>query len=310
VWSRCCACLLACLLLCSLEPQAGDGGSDSQRDGDGEGRARADSWLSWEDLPTDAEFIPTAQSMHDPPPKAPRLSRLRLAVVRMLSSGLFGAFITCLILVNTAVMALDHYPASEYVLVPPVMMLSPVPPVSPMGLYSFLPQCTVSLPPPSFVSLQLPLSACSWLVLACATARAFDARMEVINVVLSLLFALEMVLKLYGMRLKVYVRDPFNVFDFVIVIISFVEIGVAPPSFFGGDHSKRGAVSILRTLRLLRVLKLARSATLTCHLPACFVRRCLVGDVGKGRGGKRGTRAQGGYHSGGRTRRQSLHPTP
>lgn len=93
--------------------------------------------------------------------------------------------------------------------------------------------------------------------------------MEVINIVLSLLFGLEMVLKLYGMRLKVYARDPFNVFDFVIVIISFVEIGLAPPSFFGGDHSKRGAVSILRTLRLLRVLKLARFASRSCCVEVC-----------------------------------------
>jgi hypothetical protein len=82
--------------------------------------------------------------------------------------------------------------------------------------------------------------------------------MEIINTTLSLLFGLEMVLKLYGMRLKVYARDPFNVFDFTIVLVSFIEIGLSPPSFFGGSQSKRGFVSILRTLRLLRVFKLAR----------------------------------------------------
>jgi hypothetical protein len=62
----------------------------------------------------DADLVPPDQ----PPPgalpqKVPGLSRLRLAVVRMLSSGVFGMFITLVILVNTAVMALDHYPSSE-----------------------------------------------------------------------------------------------------------------------------------------------------------------------------------------------------
>ncbi len=45
-----------------------------------------------------------------------------------------------------------------------------------------------------------------------------------LNLFFTVLFALEMVSKLIGMGPKEYVRDTFNIFDGVIVILSIVEL--------------------------------------------------------------------------------------
>ncbi|XP_069920261.1 voltage-dependent T-type calcium channel subunit alpha-1H isoform X2 [Oryctolagus cuniculus] len=82
--------------------------------------------------------------------------------------------------------------------------------------------------------------------------------LEISNVVFTSLFALEMLLKLLACGPLGYVRNPYNIFDGVIVVISVWEIlGQAD-----------GGLSVLRTFRLLRVLKLVR------FLPA--LRRQLV----------------------------------
>ncbi|XP_049759087.1 voltage-dependent T-type calcium channel subunit alpha-1H isoform X1 [Elephas maximus indicus] len=72
--------------------------------------------------------------------------------------------------------------------------------------------------------------------------------LEISNVVFTSLFALEMLLKLLACGLLCYIRNPYNIFDGVIVVISVWEIiGQAD-----------GGLSVLRTFRLLRVLKLVR----------------------------------------------------
>ncbi|GAA6077473.1 voltage-dependent T-type calcium channel subunit alpha-1H, partial [Tachysurus ichikawai] len=82
--------------------------------------------------------------------------------------------------------------------------------------------------------------------------------LEISNIVFTSLFALEMVLKLLACGLLGYISNPYNIFDLIIVIISVWElIGQAD-----------GGLSVLRTFRLLRVLKLVR------FLPA--LRRQLV----------------------------------
>ncbi|XP_072560812.1 voltage-dependent T-type calcium channel subunit alpha-1H isoform X3 [Paramormyrops kingsleyae] len=82
--------------------------------------------------------------------------------------------------------------------------------------------------------------------------------LEISNIVFTSMFALEMLLKLLAFSLLGYIRNPYNIFDGIIVIISVWEIvGQAD-----------GGLSVLRTFRLLRVLKLVR------FLPA--LRRQLV----------------------------------
>ncbi|XP_062989625.1 voltage-dependent T-type calcium channel subunit alpha-1I isoform X2 [Elgaria multicarinata webbii] len=72
--------------------------------------------------------------------------------------------------------------------------------------------------------------------------------LEICNVVFTSMFALEMILKLAAFGLFDYLRNPYNIYDSIIVIISIWEIiGQAD-----------GGLSVLRTFRLLRVLKLVR----------------------------------------------------
>ena len=80
---------------------------------------------------------------------------------------------------------------------------------------------------------------------------AFDA----INYILTAAFAVEMVLKITALGPGGYRKDPMNVFDGVIVVLSIVEIIVTLASGSGGG----GMFSVLRAFRLLRVFKLARS---------------------------------------------------
>lgn len=77
---------------------------------------------------------------------------------------------------------------------------------------------------------------------------------QVANLILTALFSLEMAIKLVGLGWRGYVHDGFNLFDGFIVLGSWVELGLAI-AFEGGSS----AVSALRTFRLLRIFKLARS---------------------------------------------------
>ncbi|KAI4822072.1 hypothetical protein KUCAC02_007636, partial [Chaenocephalus aceratus] len=82
--------------------------------------------------------------------------------------------------------------------------------------------------------------------------------LEISNIVFTSMFVLEMGFMLLAFGLFGYIKNPYNIFDSVIVIISVWEIiGQAD-----------GGLSVLRTFRLLRVLKLVR------FLPA--LRRQLV----------------------------------
>lgn len=79
---------------------------------------------------------------------------------------------------------------------------------------------------------------------------------ESINLGFALYFALEMLVKVVGLRPKGYVKDKMNVFDGLVVIASLVEIAVM---FTPNADGLGGSLSIMRTFRLMRVFKLARS---------------------------------------------------
>lgn len=78
-----------------------------------------------------------------------------------------------------------------------------------------------------------------------------------INLALTAIFIVEMVWKLIGLGVKLYVKDRFNCFDAIIVIISVFELIMDAFEVEGAG----GAISALRTFRLMRVFKLARSWT-------------------------------------------------
>uniref|UniRef100_A0A3Q3WIF8 Ion transport domain-containing protein n=1 Tax=Mola mola TaxID=94237 RepID=A0A3Q3WIF8_MOLML len=72
--------------------------------------------------------------------------------------------------------------------------------------------------------------------------------LEICNIVFTSMFSLEMILKITAFGSFNYLRNPYNVFDGIIVIISVCEI----------VGQSDGGLSVLRTFRLLRVLKLVR----------------------------------------------------
>jgi hypothetical protein len=76
------------------------------------------------------------------------------------------------------------------------------------------------------------------------------------NTVFTWIFIVEMCLKLVGLGFRGYMSDSFNIFDFVIVWFSIVEMIMEAT---GGQGGAGGGISALRTFRLLRVFKLARS---------------------------------------------------
>jgi hypothetical protein len=97
------------------------------------------------------------------------------------------------------------------------------------------------------------------LPLSCLLISEFDSQMELANLVLTFAFAMEMLLKLFALRFSGYFKDYFNIFDCLVVAVSIIELGLAPPALLtGGTVNTRSSISILRTMRLLRVFKLAR----------------------------------------------------
>ncbi|XP_062930270.1 voltage-dependent T-type calcium channel subunit alpha-1G isoform X1 [Mobula hypostoma] len=72
--------------------------------------------------------------------------------------------------------------------------------------------------------------------------------LEISNIVFTSLFALEMLLKILVYGPIGYIKNPYNIFDGIIVVISVWEI----------VGQQDGGLSVLRTFRLMRVLKLVR----------------------------------------------------
>ncbi|XP_048586351.1 sodium channel protein 1 brain isoform X2 [Nematostella vectensis] len=96
------------------------------------------------------------------------------------------------------------------------------------------------------------------LVMSIEHPRLEDPLLTVVNIsneVFTFIFLLEMILKLIALGFLGYIRVAWNIFDGIVVIISIVDFIV---NKFVPDAGGTG-ISVLRTFRLLRVLKLAKS---------------------------------------------------
>jgi hypothetical protein len=85
--------------------------------------------------------------------------------------------------------------------------------------------------------------------------------LEMINLTLTLMFLMEMVVKMIGLGVVDYIIDPWNLFDATIVGISLLELALTTESACGmsaGSEADTGSsgISALRTFRLFRVFKL------------------------------------------------------
>jgi len=76
------------------------------------------------------------------------------------------------------------------------------------------------------------------------------------NIVFTIIFTFEVVLKLVGLGVAGYSADKFNLFDAFIVVVSILEM------FLAHDGGGGGAFSALRAFRLFRIFKIFRAGDL------------------------------------------------
>lgn len=85
------------------------------------------------------------------------------------------------------------------------------------------------------------------------------------------LFTIESILKLVGLQFKQFKKDPFNIFDLMIVLASLTELMLS--------ESNTGIISAMRAFRLIRLFKLARSNhTLKCLLDSIAQTIAAIGN--------------------------------
>ena len=83
--------------------------------------------------------------------------------------------------------------------------------------------------------------------------------LEICDIIFVWAFFVEMIMKLIGLGVRKYLRDNFNIFDGVIVIISLVDFSITLAN--DSDDNEGGILNVFRALRLLRVIKLGRKWT-------------------------------------------------
>ncbi|XP_025947348.1 sodium channel protein type 5 subunit alpha-like [Apteryx rowi] len=84
----------------------------------------------------------------------------------------------------------------------------------------------------------------------------FKSMLNVGNLVFTGIFTAEMILKIIALDPYYYFQQPWNIFDSLIVTLSLIELGLSKNK---KDGRKGGSMTILRSFRLLRVFKLAKS---------------------------------------------------
>ncbi|XP_071993345.1 voltage-dependent L-type calcium channel subunit alpha-1S isoform X2 [Engystomops pustulosus] len=90
----------------------------------------------------------------------------------------------------------------------------------------------------------------------------FSHMSDILNVAFTGIFTVEMLLKLAAFKAKGYFGDPWNVFDFLIVIGSIIDVILseldtpAIPATPGAEDSSRISITFFRLFRVLRLVKL------------------------------------------------------
>lgn len=96
--------------------------------------------------------------------------------------------------------------------------------------------------------------------------REYTEALDVLNMIFTAVFALEFVFKLAAFRFKNYFGDAWNVFDFIIVLGSFIDIvysevntiNAATKEAGAGVGKASGSIISINFFRLFRVMRLVK----------------------------------------------------
>ncbi|XP_035511865.1 voltage-dependent L-type calcium channel subunit alpha-1D-like [Morone saxatilis] len=94
-------------------------------------------------------------------------------------------------------------------------------------------------------------------------SKMFTSIMDILNMIFTVVFTIEMIIKLLALRVHHYFIDPWNSFDALIVVGSVLDIAVSEFSGGGGHGEVRGkgesgkvSITFFRLFRVLRLVKL------------------------------------------------------
>ncbi|EDQ91804.1 uncharacterized protein MONBRDRAFT_22969 [Monosiga brevicollis MX1] len=113
----------------------------------------------------------------------------------------------------------------------------------------------------TFITIVIVLNTITLAMWYPQAPSAYLAGLAICNYVWTGIFVVELLIKLGGLGLRSYFASGWNRFDCLVVTLSIVEIIIEATT-----DSSTGGLSILRSFRLLRVLKLARSWKTMQHL--------------------------------------------
>jgi len=91
-----------------------------------------------------------------------------------------------------------------------------------------------------------------------------ESHLDHVNFIFYLTFLFELIIKLVANGFKFYFKNKFNCFDFIVVVISTIDLGLS----FGNGNFGLSVIRTLRIFRLLRVFKLAKVWTSFSYLIA------------------------------------------
>jgi len=83
-----------------------------------------------------------------------------------------------------------------------------------------------------------------------------DKILEYLNLGFFMFFVIELISKLIGQGLHHYMRDKFNWFDAIVVVVSAVDITLLYTLYANEEDSTSGAITALRVFRLIRIFQL------------------------------------------------------
>eukprot|EP01084_Bolivina_argentea_P144175 253035_1 len=88
-------------------------------------------------------------------------------------------------------------------------------------------------------------------------SQEIQIRLEYVNNIFTIIFLCEMVIKIIGLGYKTYFSDNFDKFDFIIVMISTIDLFISLLIGTTGDKFA-GSLSVFRSLKLLRMFRIMR----------------------------------------------------